>query len=55
MEKSLDGRFDVREDSTKMGLNSSSSSNTNIIRSPADNGHIITMMSQLKKMNDWLD
>jgi hypothetical protein len=38
-----------------MGLNSSSSSNTNIRRSPADNSHIIAMMSQLKKVNDWLD
>jgi hypothetical protein len=37
-----------------MGLNSSSS-NTNIRRSPADNSHIIAMMSQLKKVNDWLD
>jgi len=55
MEKYLDGRFGVREDSTEMGLNSSSSSNTNIRRRPADNSHIIAMMSQLKKVNDWLD
>ncbi|CAM6047342.1 unnamed protein product [Sphagnum compactum] len=51
MEAALDGGFQVKN-STESGLNSSAVAK---VVSQPDNSHIATMLSQLKRVNDWLD
>ncbi|CAK9275134.1 unnamed protein product [Sphagnum jensenii] len=51
MEAALDGGFQVKN-SSESGLNSSAVAK---VVSQPDNSHIATMLSQLKRVNDWLD
>ncbi|CAM6075293.1 unnamed protein product [Sphagnum tenellum] len=51
MEAALDGGFQVKN-SSESGLNASAVAK---VVSQPDNSHIATMLSQLKRVNDWLD